>query len=93
MKLIVISEEDLRNLIRQELASQPPAAPLQPANQPETPTIKGIHNLAKFLNISPSRAQSLKNQGLIPFFQSGRTVLFDPQRVRQALSGIKTGRK
>lgn len=92
MKLIVISEDELRTIIRQELSTQAPGAVTTPA-APETPTIRGIHQLAKFLNISPSRAQSLKNQGLIPFFQSGRTVLFDPAKVRQALSGIKTGRK
>jgi len=48
---------------------------------PEQP-IRGIHNLAKFLNISAPRAQKLKNDGLIPYFQSGRLVLFDPAKVR-----------
>ena len=48
--------------------------------------IKGIHALAKFLGISPSKAQQLKNEGIIPFFQNERLVLFDPEKVCEAMS-------
>ena len=48
--------------------------------------IKGIHQLAKFLNVSPSKAQGLKNSGKIPYSQNGRLVLFDPEKVIEALS-------
>lgn len=48
--------------------------------------IKGIHQLAKFLNVSPSKAQDLKNSGKIPYSQNGRLVLFDPEKVIEALS-------
>ena len=48
--------------------------------------IKGIHELAKFLNVSPSKAQDLKNSGKIPYSQNGRLVLFDPEKVIEALS-------
>lgn len=47
--------------------------------------IRGIHGLAKFLNISPSKAQEIKNSGKVPFSQNGRVVLFDPQKVLEAL--------
>lgn len=47
--------------------------------------IKGIHELAKFLNISTSKAQEIKNSGIIPYSQNGRIVLFDPEKVLEAL--------
>lgn len=47
--------------------------------------IKGIHQLADFLKISPGRAQKLKNEKVIPYFQDGRLVLFDPIKVREAM--------
>jgi len=50
------------------------------------PHIKGIHSLAKFLGISVSKAQRLKNEGIIPFFQNERLVLFDPDKVREAMT-------
>ncbi len=53
------------------------------------PFIKGIHGLAKFLKVSPARAQKLKNEGAFPYWQDGRTLLFDPEKVRQAM--IKKG--
>lgn len=47
--------------------------------------IKGIHQLAKFLNVSPSKAQALKNSGCIEYSQHGRIVLFDPDKVIESL--------
>ena len=57
-------------------------------NRPDTakPFIKGIHELAKFLRVSPARAQQLKNEGAFPYWQDGRTVLFDPEKVREAMN-------
>lgn len=63
-----------------------------PTNTPPQPFIKGIHELAKFLQVSPARAQKLKNEGVFPYWQDGRTLLFDPEKVRQAMSTIKKGR-
>ncbi len=56
------------------------------APKTEKKFIKGIHQLAKFLNVSPSKAQDLKNSGKIPFSQNGRLILFDPEKVMEALS-------
>ena len=58
----------------------------QPGHSPSQPHIKGTHQLAKFLGISVSKAQKLKNEGIIPFFQNERLVLFDPNKVREAMS-------
>lgn len=48
--------------------------------------IKGIKGLQEFLHVSHSHAQKLKNSGIIPFSQFGKTILFDPDKVLQAMS-------
>ena len=45
------------------------------------PPIKGIHALARYLGVCPARAQKLKNSGVLPYFQNGRLVLFDCDKV------------
>jgi hypothetical protein len=58
------------------------------------PFIKGIHELAVFLRVSPARAQKLKNEGVFEYWQDGRTLLFDQDKVRAAMASFKTkGRK
>ena len=56
------------------------------------PHIKGIHQLAKFLGISASKAQRLKNEKIIPYFQNERLVLFDPDKVRDAMANYNKRR-
>lgn len=48
--------------------------------------IHGIRGLAKFLGCSPSKAQDMKNKGLIPFSEIGRKVFFYENEVVNALS-------
>ncbi len=55
------------------------------AEQQQKNFIKGIHQLAAFLQVSPARAQKMKNEGLFPFWQDGRTLLFDPKVVREVM--------
>jgi hypothetical protein len=87
--LIQISKSDLENLIRSAVRDALPTEIKQATPQP---FIKGIHELAKFLQVSPARAQKLKNEGHFPFWQDGRTLLFDPDKVRQSMETIKKGR-
>nr|WP_319268232.1 helix-turn-helix domain-containing protein [uncultured Draconibacterium sp.] len=47
--------------------------------------IRGIHALAKFLKVSATTAQKLKNSGKIPYSQIGKLVLFDGNKVLEAL--------
>lgn len=51
--------------------------------------IKGILGLAKFLGVSTTTAQRLKNEGRFEYFQTGRTLLFDPEKVRKVMEGKK----
>ena len=55
--------------------------------------IKGIHELAAFLKVSPPRAQKLKNEGVFPYFQNGRLVLFDQDKVREAMANYNQSKK
>ncbi|MEI8049047.1 MAG: DUF3853 family protein [Bacteroidota bacterium] len=56
--------------------------------------IKGIAGLSKFLGVSHSRAQALKNSGIFPHFQQGRLILFDTAKVREAMAVYnKRGRR
>ena len=54
----------------------------------QTP-IKGIRALARFLGIGINKAQDLKNDNALPYFQHGRIVLFDPELVKKAYSNHK----
>lgn len=48
--------------------------------------IKGIQGLADFLGISKSIAQKMKNEGVIPYVQYDRVILFEPNKVLDALA-------
>lgn len=70
---------------------------LELKNNPQSPTtpqpfIKGIHELASFLKVSPARAQKLKNEGVFPYWQDGRILLFDPNKVREAMNNLNRKR-
>ena len=53
------------------------------------PPIKGITQLAKFLGISPARAQKLKNDGVLPYWQDGRLIFFDTNEVMKAMRKLQ----
>jgi hypothetical protein len=91
VSLFPYNETALKSLIYDAVRtalSNHEAAPQQPPQS----FIKGIHELAAFLKVSPARAQKLKNEGVFPYWQDGRTLLFDPDKVRAAMSNIKVKR-
>lgn len=47
--------------------------------------IHGIRGLANYLHCSPSKAQDLKNKGIIPYSEVGRKVFFNSREVDIAL--------
>jgi hypothetical protein len=88
---IQVSELKLSQIIQDAVQSAMPQDFKQSEPQP---FIKGIHELAAFLKVSPARAQKLKNENVFPFWQDNRTLLFDPDKVRAAMTTIKAkGRK
>jgi hypothetical protein len=84
-EIIVITKNELieiiTNAIREALNSNTAKNP----NVSEDGHVKGIAGLSKFLGVSHSRAQALKNSGIFPHFQTGRLILFDPAKVREAM--------
>jgi len=80
--IIQLTPEQLEYLIERAVQK---ALSGQTVREESREPIKGIHELAAYLNISPSRAQKLKNEKIVPCFQDGRLVLFDREKVRQAM--------
>lgn len=80
--LIQISHDELAAMIKTAVKE---AMPTATATTTPEPYIKGIHQLAEFLQVSPVKAQQLKNSGVFPFWQDGRTLLFDRAKVREVM--------
>lgn len=80
---IIVNRDEFGSMIQEAVRSA--FLDQMPPTEPKM-HIKGTHQLAKFLGISVSKAQRLKNEGIIPFFQNERLVLFDPDRVKEALA-------
>ncbi len=93
--MIQIGKEELQEIIQEAIRA---AMPKAISTAMKEPLINGIHVLAKFLNVCPSRAQKLKNGKIITDLQDGRNVLFDPEEVRNRIQecslrrGGKNGR-
>ena len=49
--------------------------------------IDGMRGLSAFLQCSLSKAQDLKNKGLVPFYNIGKKVYFFENEVTNALKG------
>lgn len=93
MIILQITQEELRamlsDVVRDALSTPAQAEGVTLDQSHSTPAdnshIKGIKGLAIFLKVSHSRAQALKNSGIFPHFQTGRLILFDPVKVREAM--------
>ena len=81
--LIQISHDELAAMIKTAVKE---AMPTATATTTPEPYIKGIHQLAEFLQVSPVKAQKLKNEGVFPYWQDGRTLLFDRAKVREVMA-------
>ena len=88
--MIVITVDEFKKILNETVRA---ALPLESKVSTNQPHIKGTHQLAKFLGISVSKAQKLKNEGIIPCFQNERLVLFDPDKVREAMANYNHKKK
>lgn len=86
MIILQVTPDELKQMIHEAVRRSMPTSLNEAAPQP---FIKGIHELAKFLRVSPVRAQKLKNEGVFPYWQDGRTLLFDPEQVRSVMENKK----
>jgi hypothetical protein len=90
-EMLLVGKDDLKLAISEAVGTAMGA--LSPTKSKTQPFIKGIHELAKFLKVSPTRAQKLKNENAFPYWQDGRTLLFDPDKVKAAMDGCLEKRK
>ena len=58
-------------------------------NADPEPYIYGIIGLAEFLKCSTPTAQKIKNSGKVPYSQNERTIIFEKEKVLNALSNTK----
>jgi hypothetical protein len=85
MIVLQFSETEFREIITDVVQGAIKSTSL--TGEPEKEShIKGIAGLSKFLGVSHSRAQALKNSGIFPHFQQGRLILFDTAKVREAMA-------
>lgn len=75
-ELITSLQEDIKALTEEVKRLSAIATP---------PVIRGIQELADFLGVSKSIAQKMKNEGVVPYCQYDRIVLFEPSEVMEAL--------
>ena len=87
---IQLSKEELVSIINDAVRA---AMPTIINEKPSKPFIKGLKELAVYLEVSHSRAQKLKNEGVLPYFQNGRLILFDSIKVKTAMEEYKQNRK
>jgi len=82
-----MQEQELK---KEKEAQQVSKIPIQPTAKPNQTTkpIRGIRQLAQFLGCSPATAQKLKNRGLIPFYNIGNRVFFEPDKVNSVKGNL-----
>ena len=71
------------------LSAMEKAAKPEPVVRNEKRYIYSIRELAALLNCSVVTAQKFKNNGLIPYKQLGRKIVFDVDAVLAAMHGVK----
>lgn len=52
--------------------------------------VYGIRGIAAYIGCSPSKAQHMKNEGLLPFYEVGRKVFFYTAEVDAALRKLNS---
>lgn len=91
IQVLGLTEQEFKEMLS-DAVHEALGAPTKTAD-PKREFIKGIHNLAKFLNVSAPRAQKLKNEKVLSCFQDGRLVLFDPETVRAEMAAYNQSKK
>lgn len=83
MIVLTFTEEQFKAILSDVVRDAIKSSPAQAEAEGH---IKGIKGLAEFLHVSHARAQKLKSSGIFPHFQTGRLILFDPAKVREAMT-------
>lgn len=62
---------------------------IQESRKQENSLIYGIKGLARFLGVTEPTAQKWKNDGIFPFVQRGRTIIFKSEEVLAGMAKRK----
>lgn len=85
--MVNASSNELITSLKEEVKAL--AGEVQKLSSAFNPTvIRGIDGLAEFLGVGKNTAQNMKNEGIIPYYQYGRIVLFKPEEVFNALEKV-----
>lgn len=96
-QIIVLTKSELLDIISEGVSEGVRKALSGVPESKETTSsdnqIKGIKGLSEFLKVSHSHAQKIKNSGILPYFQVGKTILFDKSEVIKVMKNAdKEGR-
>ena len=94
MLTVQIDETRLSEVVRMAIREE--MALVFPNGNEDSKTKKYVYNLkelADFLHISPPVAQRLKNEGKIPYRQTGHKFIYDCDAVMKALEHVDKKKK
>ncbi len=92
MLFIEMSEESLSRLIQKNVLAALATFKPEPEIILDDERLT-IQQLAGYLNVSKATIQAYKKRGVVPFYQTGRTVYFKKSEVDAALANKKKGAK
>lgn len=85
--VVVATEDQIKGWMREVLAEcSVSGKPMAEVKNDERKYEYGIAGLARILDCSTTTAQKWKNSGKIPYKQIGRKVIFDVEKVLEAVS-------
>lgn len=87
--VVVATEDQVKGWMREVLAECSISKPAEVDENKDKKYEYGIAGLARILDCSITTAQKWKNSGKIPYKQIGRKVIFDVDKVLEAVSKKK----
>lgn len=92
-QIILLTRSELLDIVTEAVKRALPRLSDNKEAETSGNQIKGIKGLSEFLKVSHSHAQKIKNSGILPYFQIGKTILFDKAKVIEAMKNAdKEGR-
>ena len=89
MTVIQIEGVEITEVIRQVIREELALAGIEKGSEAKSGKyVYNLKDLADFLHISPPVAQRLKNEGKIPYRQTGRKFIYDCDAIMKALEHI-----
>lgn len=92
MEVMLVNKQELKELIDSSINDA--ISKIQETTSPKeihpASLIYGIKGLANFLGVTEPTAQKWKNEGIFPFIQRGRTIIFKSEEVLAGMAKRKS---